>query len=130
MSKVYVVIEGAWEYNDEYYHKACDGASNVGRPERVFTERSRASARARELDIREIKGCNLHDYASDGMLELIQEGKERELSELLFNRPDHDWDRWDCSCSVPSNISDEVADKILDCLTIGWYDVVEVDLDD
>lgn len=129
MSKVYVVIEGAWEYNDEYYMRSCDRASNVGRPKQVFTERNKATARARELDIQEIKGCNLSDYASDGMLVMIQEGKEEELSQLIFGRPDHDWDRCD-RCAVSSNISDEVADKILDCLTIGWYDVVEVDLDD
>lgn len=129
MSKVYVVIEGAWEYNDEYYYRSCHGASNIGRPERVFTERNKATARARELDIREIRGCNLNDYSSNGMLEIIQEGKEEKLSQLIFGHPNHNWDEWS-ECKVPSSVSDEMADKILDCLNIGWYDVVEVNLDD
>jgi hypothetical protein len=129
MSKVYIVMERGWEYNDEYYHSACNGAHNFGRPKRVFTERIKAVSKARELDIKIIKGCNLTDYASNGLLEMIQEGKEEELSQLIFGRPDCDWNSC-CHCLVPYNISDEVADKILDCLTIGWYDVVEVDLDD
>lgn len=125
-----MVIESGWEYNDEYYHMACDGDTRLGRPTKVFMDRVKASAKARELDIQQIKGCCLNDYASDGMLEIITEGKEEEFSRLLTGDPNVDWNDWRRKAQVPSNISDELADKILDCINIGWYDVVEVDLDD
>lgn len=128
MSKVYVVIESGWEYNDEYYHRACDGASNVGKPTRVFTERPKAAARARELNIKEIKGTELRSYAGNGIEDLILDDKDKELSTLLFGKPDHDWGDWD-PVSVPANITDEKAAEILDCLNISWFDIVEVELD-
>lgn len=129
MAKVFVVIESGWQYNDEYYYRACDGDTRVGRPTRVFTDRERASAKARELDIQQIKGCCLNDYASDGILELIVEGREKELSQLLTGSPDCDWSSWRYRAYVALGISDELADKILNCINIGWYDVVEVEID-
>jgi hypothetical protein len=31
------------------------------------------------------------------------------------------------TASIPSNLSDEKAGEILDCLNIGWYEVQEFD---
>jgi hypothetical protein len=92
----------------------------------VFTKRTDAVIMAQKLNVKEIKGVRLGDYTGgNGLDDIIQDGKLEKLTELLTGDPHRDLE-FD-QANVPSNISDTNAAEILDCLTITWYDVVEVE---
>jgi hypothetical protein len=128
MGKMYVVVEASWEYDDEYYSESGSryGDEHVGKAKKVFTKRTDAVVMAQKCNVKEIKGTNLAGYTGgDSLDSIIQDGKYEKLAELLTGDPSQELD-YD-NAEVPSDISDTKAAEILDCITIGWYDVVEVD---
>lgn len=132
--KIYLVIEAHWEYNDENYNKAGSrhGVSDVGTHKRAFRKKVDAVAEAQRLSIKEIKGTNIAEYASDGVGSILADGKEEAFRKLLGIDPedDRDLDRLDYKTfEIPTNITDAKAAAILDCLSIGWYGVVELDIE-
>jgi len=132
--KIYLVIEAHWEYNDENYNKAGSrhGVSDVGTHKRAFRKKVDAVAEAQRLSIKEIKGANIAQYAREGVSSIVADGKEETLLKLLGGDPEDGEELDDLDYrkfEIPTNITDAKAAAILDCLSIGWYGVVELDIE-
>lgn len=129
MSTAYVVMEIGWEYNDEVYHRGNNGDSG-GTPKKVFRDKAMAEKRSLELNIKELtnnsyRGLNSFGYELDDIVKRKHQGELATLLEL------DDLDSWmDNECSLPDNMSTELATKVLACLKVSWFEVVEVDLEE
>lgn len=125
MKKAYIIVKTAWEYNDQYY----ENLGGSGYPKQAFLSKESAAKCARKLEIAEIKGCDIAAYGDEVMASIIRDNCEEKLSQIIYGNPSTNWERV-FTCLIPQDISDEIANEILDCLTIRWYDIVEVDIDD
>lgn len=128
-NKMYVVVEGCWETNDEYYFRAGARHGNeegIGTPKKVFLSKADAKAMATALNIKEVKGVCLSHFSEEPQ-SLILDKKKNKLVKILGlqGKPYEELEYDDFQ--IPEDISDETAARLLDCITITWYDVVEVD---
>lgn len=126
---MFVVVEAAWESNDEYYYRAGARSGNskgMGTPQKVFADRAKAEAEALKLNIKHVKGVELYHY-SEEPFSLIDDAKMDTFLEIL-GLEGRDFEEISSEeLQIPTNLSDKKAAQVLDCLDITWYEVVEVD---
>jgi hypothetical protein len=129
MSTAYVVMEIGWEYNDEVYSRGNNGDSG-GTPKKVFRDKAMAKKRAGDLNIKELttssyRGLNSYGYELDDIVKRKHQG---ELATLLERDDLEGW--MEDECPLPDSMSKELAIKVLACLEVSWFEVVEVDLEE
>ena len=68
MSKVYIVMEKSFEYNDEIYYTPESGGGN---PENVFTDKEKAEQFARQKNVEFMKAHNPSEFSYEPSLEFL-----------------------------------------------------------
>lgn len=121
MSKVFVVQETTFEYNDEWYYP---GESEGGQARKAFKTRERAEGEARVLARKKARsimfGCYLgEDGFSWGFNNLE---KVREI--VGESAWDESWEY-----TIPDSMSDKDLDTLLDSWSNDLFKVVEIELE-
>ena len=113
--KVFIVKEINYRYNDEYYYET-DGGNSV----KAFKTRQAAEEEAKALSISHIKGEELFAY-EEGDIWNLQNFDEETLSSLDISADEP---------YVPTHLSDEDAETVLNMLSIQFFTVEELNVVD
>lgn len=126
MSKtVFVIQKIAWEYNDEYMYTH-DGTP--GGPVEVHLSREAAELRCRRMNVLNLRGESLYGWHSNDIDTILAAGvTEKSLIETCkqLGIPD----AGDDGITVPGDATYEVCEAIYKCLSLLFFEVVEVPLD-
>ena len=112
MSKLYIVLETSFEYNDEYYYTNTD----AGFPVKVFKNREDAENCQMDYNLKKLQTENIGSYDQNGLLEQ----REDQLNELGCTINDYE-------LVFPKKLTKHVAKKILKLFNINFYTVREVE---
>lgn len=128
--KAYVVMEIAWQYNDEFYYTEGDDAGHV---QRVFIgedAKAKAEAFALEKNIAALKDVaeELESYSDEGIAGILANGvTEEQFVALLEDLGGHDPENRVVNGWFPENLTDKGAALILKAITPRWFDIEEVE---
>ena len=123
-SKVYVVQEINYEYNDEIYHRGNYGDSG-GHPKKVFTSRADAQAAVDDLNFQTATSVELGSYGYEWVdifhgewMDLIPEELHEEFEKGPWHSPFH---------KLNPNTIRQLVENHLD---LEFYSITEVELVD
>lgn len=154
--KGFVVVEVAYEYNDEIHYTTGQAS---GHPIHIYTSFEKAEKEAKTLNAQELRKQNPADfgYGLDEITDLSEEELQKELETILdvnvsigyhaqikffCKGDDHRLYRaigCDCPCTVvetsscgfgwPKGATDEQLTKVAELLNFTFYKVVPVEID-
>lgn len=82
MTKLYIIVDITFDYNDEIYSSV---EGNGGEPIRAFKKREKAQAACRQLNFEKLRGLNLNEYCY-GIDDICNDS--RALYKLLHGEPE------------------------------------------
>lgn len=124
--KGYIVLEVGFEYNDEYYHTGSYGATYEA-PKKVFTDKEKAMVELHKKTFEKLRGEDLSRYNGDGLDGICKEGMQDEFCRIFKEEFDKDAEEWELE--IPKKATDEQLMKIIECLDLEFFELVEVELD-
>lgn len=124
--KGYLVLEVGYEYNDEYYSTGSYGTTYEA-PKKVFLNEETAMAELKQKTFEKLRGEDLGRYGGDGLRGICKKNMEDEFSKICQEEFDIDTDEYDIE--IPKTATDEQLMKIIECLKLEFFKLVEVDLD-
>lgn len=124
--KGYIVLEVGFEYNDEYYHTGNYGATYEA-PKKVFTDKEKAMVELHKKTFEKLRGEDLSRYNGDGLGGICKEGMQDEFCRIFKEEFDKDAEEWELE--IPKKATDEQLMKIIECLDLEFFELVEVELD-
>lgn len=124
--KGYIVLEVGFEYDDESYNTGNYGTTYEA-PNKVFLDEEKAMAEFKQKTFEKLRGEDLGRYGGDGLDGICNKGMNDEFSKICKEEFGIDTDDYDIE--IPEKATDEQLGKILECLKIKFFEIVEVDLD-
>jgi hypothetical protein len=124
--KGYIVLEVGFEYNDEYYSTGNYGTTYEA-PKKVFLNEETAMVELRQKTFEKLRGEDLGRYGGDGLDGICKKGMNDVFSKICQEEFDIDTDEYDIE--IPKTATDEQLMKIIECLKLEFFKLVEVDLD-
>ncbi len=124
--KGYIVLEVGFEYNDEYYSTGNYGATYEA-PKKVFTDKEKAIIELNKKTFEKLRGEDLGRYGGDGLDGICKKGMNDMFSKICQEEFDIVVDDYDIE--IPEDATDEQLSKIVECLDLEFFELVEVDLD-
>ena len=126
--KGYIVLEVGYEYNDEYYHTGNYGATYEA-PEKVFTDKEKANDELKQKTFEKLRGGeDLGRYNGDWLDGICKDGMQDEFAKIFKEEFDIDVEK-KYEAVVPKKATDEQLMKIIECLDLEFFELVEVELD-
>lgn len=125
--KGYIVLEVGFEYNDEYYSTGNYGATYEA-PKKVFLEQEKAMEELKQKTFEKLKGEDLGRYNGDWLDGICKDGMQDEFVKIFKEEFGIDIED-EYEVEVPKKATDEQLNKILECLDLKFFELVEVDLD-
>lgn len=133
-TKLYVVCEYGWEYNDDYYYQ--DG-NNGSEPRKAYKSKEKAQADCLARNVASVRDCWLEDSTGDGLRKYVSDGTWDDLADVsnhealfkLFNAHDvvitHEVRaEWQCP---ETDLPDEFFNKLTGLINLSFYCVVEIE---
>ncbi len=121
MTKIYVVTETNYEYNDEYYYA---GEGSGGSPIHAYTDKSKAESACKESTKKwlEINDLTDYGYVAEGVFDV-----ERfcSMSGLTEDEVISSWDSNSLNELVSESVSEE---HLIDSLRLSIFEVIEIEL--
>lgn len=118
----YVVIQAHWRYNDEIYRRT---GPKVGTPKNVFNTYAEAEAVAMGKNLDTLQVTDLAYYFED-IKDIVRDDSLEEFAKLM-GLPFENGEVLHGSNVFPKSLTREQLAQLYDCLTITFYDVVEVE---
>jgi hypothetical protein len=127
--KIYVIQEIGWQYNDEYWYRE-DG--DTGRPHQACFSKATAEKKCDELNIQFLMeiGDNVFGYGNEEGPDLVTGVTERDFAAWINaagGKADHEAQFYEWL--LPRPMSEAIARRLLDFVTVRGYEVVELDVD-
>lgn len=131
MTTGYVITEIGYEYNDEIYSQNDSGG---GTPVRVFLDKEKAQAEVNKMNIASLVSCEIGSYSYD-LEEIIDDIpafekiiSKYDLKKEVNVKESYDLGQWFASNASKFSESDKV--KLLDLVTLEFFSITEVEIDD
>lgn len=124
--KGYIILEVGYEYNDEYYHTGSYGETYEA-PNKVFLSKEKAEAELRIKTLEKLRGEDLGRYNGDGIDGISKKGMQDELAEIL--KKEFNIDAEEYEMEIPSDATDEQLDKVLECLDLNFFELIEIEVE-
>lgn len=124
--KGYIVLEVGYEYNDEYYSTEGD---RYEAPKKVFVDKEKATVELNKKLFERLRGEDLGRYNGDGLRGVCKKGMEDDFCRIFKEEFDMDISDEDYEYEIPKKATDEQLAKILECLDLDFFELVEVELD-
>jgi hypothetical protein len=124
--KGYLVLEVGYEYNDEYYHTGNYGTTYEA-PKKAFMDKEKAILELHSKTMEFLRGEDLGRYGGNGLEGICKKGMQDEFCKIFkeeFGQEVEDWE-----IEIPEDATDEQLMKIIECLKIEFFKLVEVELD-
>lgn len=121
--KGYVVLEVGFEYNDEINHTGNYGATYEA-PNKVFLSKEKAEAQVKIQTFEKLRGLDLGSYCY-GLKEITKKGK----MDILLGISEEMGIEIEEGGAIPEEATDEQLEKILNCITLEFFTMVEVELE-
>ncbi len=125
--KGYIVLEVGYEYNDEYYHTG-NGGNMYEAPKKVFIDKEQAIVELEKKTIEKLKGESLGNYNGNGLEGICEKGMTYEFRKIFKEDFDIDLDEDEYDIQIPKNASNESLKKIIECMKLKFFELVEVEL--
>jgi hypothetical protein len=123
--KGYLVLEVGYEYNDEYYSTGNYGTTYEA-PKKVFLNEETAMAELKQKTFEKLRGEDLGRYGGDGLDGICKKNTQDEFSKICQEEFGIDTDEYDIE--IPKDATDEQLMKIIECLKLEFFKLVEVEL--
>lgn len=124
--KGYIVLEVGYEYNDEYYSTGNYGDMYEA-PKKVFLDKEKAAVELRTKTLEKLRGEDLGRYNGCGLEGICKKGMQNEFCRIFKEEFGKDTERWEFE--IPEKATDEQLTKIIECLDLDFFELVEVELD-
>lgn len=124
--KGYIVLEVGFEYNDEYYSTGNYGTTYEA-PKKVFLNEETAMTELRQKTFEKLRGEDLGGYGENGLESICKKNMQDEFSKICQEEFDIDTDEY--YIEIPKTATDEQLSKLVECLKINFFELIEVDLD-
>lgn len=130
-TKLYIVCEYGWEYDDNYYYQ---GENNGAEPRKAYKSKEKAEADCKERNVAQLRsfwGDNareIRDHVSEGRWENLVRDENREALFKLFNEHDIQVKNKDyIEVESPDELPDEFFEKLEALTTLSFYCVTTVE---
>lgn len=123
--KGYLLLEVGFEYNDEYYSTGSYGTTYEA-PKKVFLDEETAMIELRKKTFNKLRGEDLGRYGGDGLDGICKKGMQDEFRKICQEEFNIDTDEYDIE--IPKTATDEQLLKIIECLELDFFELVEVEL--
>ena len=130
-TKLYVVCEYGWEYDDNYFYQ---GENNGSEPRKAYKCKEKAEAHCKEWNIASLKenwgvhGRGIAEHCSGGGWDNFVNDDNREALFKLFN--EHDvkvTDERHIEFESPDDLPDEFFAKVEELCNLSFFCVTEVE---
>lgn len=131
MATGYVVVQVGYDYNDEIY---CRSESGGGTPTKIYLDYNKAKAELHRLNLLELVTCEIGHYAYDlediinDMEEFIAIINKYDLKSEVNLDDSYKLGEW--FSSNAGKFSQEDQEKILNLVSLSFYELAEVEFDD
>lgn len=125
--KGYLVLEVGWEYNDEYYHTGNYGTTYEA-PNKVYLDWDEAEKEYKKKNFEMLITERLSKYTSGGWEELCEKGMADQFRTLLLTEFEIDVED-DYDFRIPKTATEEQLTKILECLKVKFFEIVEIEIE-
>lgn len=131
MATGYVVTEIGYEYNDEIYYQ---GESGGGTPVKVYLDKEKAQSETDRLNLEALVTCEIGQYAYD-LSEIINDMDSFEKIIRKYDKQaevsvDDSYQLGEWFSSHASKFSNADKKKLLDLVSLEFYTLAEVEIDD
>jgi hypothetical protein len=121
----YIILEVGYEYNDEYYHTGNYGEMYEA-PEKVFTNKDKALLELRLKTMEKMRGEDLGRYNGNGLKGICKTNMIDQFKKLMLEEFELDAEDWELE--IPQDATDLQLEKILECLDLKFFELVEVEI--
>lgn len=126
-NKGYVVLEVGWQYNDEYHHTGNYGVTYEA-PKKFYTKFENAVEEYKKQNFEMLRTERLCKYTSGNWDSLCNKGMADQFRKLFLEEFEIDVEE-DYDFRIPKTATDEQLTKILECLKIKFFEIVEIEID-
>ena len=126
MSKGYIVMQVGFDYDDECYSTGNYGTT-YDAPDKVYLSKEKAIAELDRQTIEKLRGENLGHYNGNGLEGICKKGKIDEFIKIF--KEEFDVDVNNDSEKVPKTATDEQIRKVMECLSLEFYELMEVEIE-
>lgn len=120
-------MQVGFDYNDEYYSTASYGTT-YDAPDKVFTDKEKAILELDRQSIEMIRKEDLSGYGGNGISGICKNGMQDEFIKIYKEEFGRDVeDSYDYK--IPKSATDEQIKKVMECLSLKFYELVEVDIE-
>lgn len=124
MKHGYIVQEISWEYNDEFNYKP---EGDAACPLKIFLSKEKAEAMALDKNVAAFRGTDIANYSGDGIYGVVEDDNDiAKIVEILGIERTPD----DCELEVPEKATREQVLKVMKLVSIRFYEVVKVPLEE
>lgn len=127
MTRIYVVTQINWQYNDEW--NFIEEGGEVGTPSKAFHSKEKAEAFVKEKNIERLRdlGSDLFDYTDD-IRNQVNSGFNLDLVIKEIGGKVNEDAEWQSErYAFPAKMTDEKYEKLYEALSLRWWNLLPME---
>jgi len=125
-NKGYIVLSVGYEYDDEFYHTGNYGKT-YDAPQKAYVNKDRAYEECKKQTFDKLRGEDLSYYGGNGLKGICKKNMIDRFIQVM--REEFDLDADDYQLKIPKTATDEQLEKVCECLSLEFFEVVEIEFE-
>ena len=124
--KGYIVLEVGYEYDDEFYSTGNYGETYEA-PNKVYLSQEKAIIELKKQTMEKMRGEDLSRYNGNGLEGICKKGMQDQFCKIMNEEFELNAEDWELD--IPKTATDEQLEKIIECLELEFFKLVEIELE-